>query len=208
MGITPVNPEQACPLQEHFFSAEIALLVSLIAATWTITVLTKTFGVTWLPSVRQKLCKLGVYPPHYLWRIATTFSTVQKQLAGKLTLQSSELLTFCCHNPTLFLTEWDYKGRKYNYFFSNFRSFYHYGWISPTITSKFEMSCSLFSCRCAGLTLLKKGHEIAIERVIIFFSNLYKLLLAKNRIYPQIYLKMEYIWNIYLYGIYNYTDYI
>lgn len=66
MGITPVNPEQACPLQEHFFSAEIALLVSLIAATWTITVLTKTFGVTWLPSVRQKLCKLGVYPPHYL----------------------------------------------------------------------------------------------------------------------------------------------
>lgn len=46
MGITPVNPEQACPLQEHFFSAETALQVFLIAATWTITLLTKPFGAS------------------------------------------------------------------------------------------------------------------------------------------------------------------
>jgi len=37
MGITPVNPEQACPLQERLFSTEPTLIISLIAATRTIT---------------------------------------------------------------------------------------------------------------------------------------------------------------------------
>lgn len=44
MGITPVNPEQACPLQEHLFSTEPTLVISLIAATRTITLLRMPFG--------------------------------------------------------------------------------------------------------------------------------------------------------------------
>lgn len=36
MGITPVNPEQACPLPERLFSTEPTVVVSSIAATRTI----------------------------------------------------------------------------------------------------------------------------------------------------------------------------
>lgn len=39
MGITPVNPEQACPLQERLLSTEPTLIISLIAATRTISFL-------------------------------------------------------------------------------------------------------------------------------------------------------------------------
>lgn len=35
MGITPANPEQACPLQERLFNTEPTLVISLIAATRT-----------------------------------------------------------------------------------------------------------------------------------------------------------------------------
>lgn len=56
MGITPVKPEQACPLQGHFFSAETTLVSSLIAATWMVTLPTKPFGAT-----RAAFCKTATF---------------------------------------------------------------------------------------------------------------------------------------------------
>jgi len=56
MGITPVNPEQACPWQEHLFNAEPTLVISLIAANQTITFLFSEclLELDELPPVRQE----------------------------------------------------------------------------------------------------------------------------------------------------------
>ena len=52
------------------------------------------FGARWAASRKTgTFTSFGFYPPNYLWRITTTFSTVQKQLARQLTVWISKLTT-------------------------------------------------------------------------------------------------------------------
>lgn len=91
MGITPVNPEQACPLQERLFSTEPTLIISLIAATRTISfLLSEWLWARWAASCKtQTFVSLALHPHNYLLTIVSTFYISCWEMSSKKSLNQN-----------------------------------------------------------------------------------------------------------------------